>query len=340
MKDDTDKKINGREVIFQLFIHVLVFVFYAFDRRNLTIEDHEVAFFLSYAGATALISYFLLPRFFYKKKYIAFIIGTCIILGIVMILEEFVIEAIYFPNDRGQHFPGIAYTLAGILPTMTILLSFKFAWDALWKQKEVDDLKALVQESELQFLKSQINPHFLFNNLNNLYAYAIEQSPKTPEIILELSSVLRYMLYDCKSEFVPLTKELQHLKNFTKLSELQIENRGEVRFRQEGNVDHYRIAPLILIVFIENAFKHSQASQSDKIVIDIFVEIGKNGVLHFKCRNSFLEHNDHDHVAHGIGLENVKKRLELIYPAQFQLAIKEELPYFEVDLKIQLEAQQ
>lgn len=124
-----------------------------------------------------------------------------------------------------------------------MIVAFKLAWDASVKQREVNELKDLIKESELQFLKSQINPHFLFNNLNNLYSYALDNSPKTPSIILELSSVLRYMLYDCKENFVPLAKEIKHLKNFTALNELQIEDRGSVRFETENLGGNYTIAP-------------------------------------------------------------------------------------------------
>lgn len=110
----------------------------------------------------------------------------------------------------------------------------------------------MVAESRMQFLKSQINPHFLFNNLNNLYAYALENSPKTPKIILELSALLRYMLYDCQADYVPLAKEIKCLNDFINLQELQIENRGTIEFNISGKAENQLVAPLILIVFIEN----------------------------------------------------------------------------------------
>ncbi len=258
-----------REVLFQLVLHGVVFIFYSYDRRNPRIESYQVVFFLTYTAAAFVINYYLLPRFLYRKKPLQFIVYVIAVIAVVIFLEEVVIEQIYFPDTRGQRFLGVFFSLWGVLPVITVLSGFKFAWDALVKQGEVDVLKATIQESELQFLKSQINPHFLFNNLNNLYSYAIAQSPKTPTIILELSSVLRYMLYECKEEYVPLAKELEQLKNFTQLSELQIEERGTVAFTTPLNQDNFKIAPLILIVFIENAFKHSQAGQSDNILIEM-----------------------------------------------------------------------
>ncbi len=333
---NSSAKISIREIIFQALIYLLVFIFYSFDKYSPNIEPFEFAFFCNYTLATLVISYLLLPHFYYPKKYIPFFIGVVLIIAAVICVEEMVLEPIYFPNDRGKHFPGIVFTLVQIMPMLTILLSFKFAWDALYKQRELDELKAAAQESELQFLKSQVNPHFLFNNLNNLYAYAIEQSPKTPEIILELSAVLRYMLYECRAAYVPLSKEIEQLENFTRLSQLQIEERGEVHFQKTGSTNGLQIAPLILIVFIENAFKHSQSSLSDKILIDIEVEIHDSGRLAFRCVNNYQAQSNHDNISHGIGLENVRKRLELIYPGQYNLQIKERDDWYEVNLSIQL----
>jgi LytS/YehU family sensor histidine kinase len=286
--------------------------------------------------ATSLISYVLLQRYFYTKRYAQFVLAfVCIVISVILI-EEFVLEQIYFPDTRGSKFL-FYYGLMDVLPIITILCGFKFAWDALTKQSEVENLQLVIQESELQFLKSQINPHFLFNNLNNLYSYAIEQSPKTPQIILELSSVLRYMLYDCRSEYVALDKEVAHLEHFTQLSELQIEDRGVINFTTRNIQSNYRIAPLILIVFIENAFKHSQASQANNIRINISIELSTRGELKFRCQNSFRPIKNNQNLAKGIGLENVCKRLDLLYPNTHQLDIQTNDMTYDVQLTLQLE---
>lgn len=336
MKKLVPINLSVQEVVFQLVLHVLVFIFYVFDRRNPQIEEYQVYYFLSYTLAVFIINYSLLPRFLYQKKYLAFLGGVILVISGVILLEELVLEQIYFPDTRGARFPGVFYSLLGVLPVITILSGFKFAWDALGKQREVDALKAAVKESELQFLKSQINPHFLFNNLNNLYSYAIERSPKTPEIILELSAVLRYMLYDCQSEFVALEKEVEQLRNFTRLSKLQIEDRGEIKFEVAPLPDTFQIAPLILIVFIENAFKHSQASQADGIQIAVNLSVTNQGELTFSCQNSFQEVANNKSLSQGIGLENVRKRLELIYPDAHKLKINASNNLYTVDLRIQL----
>jgi len=318
-------------------LHIVLFIFFSFDRHNPGIQNYQITFFINYAFAAFIINYVLLPRFFYRKKYIPFFIFLIVIIAGIILIEEFVLEQIYFPDSkRSKKFPGVFYSLLDVMPVIVILSGFKFAWDASKKQHEVDQLKALVKESELQFLKSQINPHFLFNNLNNLYSYAIDNSPKTPNIILELSSVLRYMLYDCKEKYVPLSKEIEHLQNFTKLHELQIEDRGSVIFNTENNSSGYVIAPLILSVFLENAFKHSTASQSEDISIDIGIKVTEKGLLQFVCVNSFRPTTNTDDLSHGIGLRNVKKRLEILYSDAHDLSIKETDNLYSVMLELQL----
>lgn len=326
-----------KEILFQLLLHGVVFIFYSYDRHNPQVESYQVVFFLTYAVASLVINYVLLPQFLYRKKHLQFVGWTIMVIALVIFLEEAVIEQIYFPDTRGQRFLGVFFSLWGVLPVITVLSGFKFAWDAVMKQREVDELKATIQESELQFLKSQINPHFLFNNLNNLYAYAIEYSPKTPEIILKLSAVLRYMLYECKEKLVPLAKEVEQLENFTQLSQLQIEERGVVSFKTEIHQLDYQIAPLILIVFIENAFKHSQSGQSENIRIEIDLQLSDGGELEFWCRNNFHPVANTENLSSGIGLVNVKKRLQLLYPNAYELRIRETANEYEVHLTMQLQ---
>ncbi len=332
--------LSGREFLFQLTLHIIVLVFYALDSEHpvyhYKIEFYKIVFFLHYALANALISYVLLPRFLYKKKYLPFVGFILLVILWVIGVEELILEQIFFTDSRGASFPGILFTLGQILPIIAILSGFKFGWDAFAKQRQVEVLKNKVTESELEFLKSQINPHFLFNNLNKQYAHAIENSPKTPAIILELSAVLRYMLYECKEPSVSLNKEIEHLKNFTRLYELQIEQRGSISFEALHIRSGYKIAPLILITFIENAFKHSQSGQSSGILIRIFIELSEDGTLLFCCKNNFVPVESIDMTAKGIGLQNVQKRLELLYPGDHQLSITQNEREYEVRLSLKL----
>lgn len=320
-----------KEALFQFVLHVVVLIFFTYSWSNQTIRPDRLWFFLMYTIATLIISYVLMPNYLYKKKYLTFFLGVFLFLTILIVLEEKVLEPWLYPDTkRANTFPGVFLSLLGVLPVMTILASGKFAWDALQKEEKINQLQSAVQESELQFLRSQINPHFLFNNLNNLYAYALEGSTKTPEIILEMSGVLRYMLYESKEQFVPLRKEIEQLGNFIRLYKLQIEERGDVQFIVTDMMYNYKIAPLILVVFVENAFKHSQAGQSKDIKIDIAIWMIAN-TLHFRVKNNFEKTISGDTVAKGIGLANVKKRLQLLYPDMHKLIIEEQDPEYLVE---------
>lgn len=326
----------SKELMFQLILIVIVFLFYAFDKNDPLIEGHEVVFFMVYVAAAMVVNYVLLDRFLYKKNYVAFFFWFVVLISVVILVEEGVLEKIYYPDTRGKHVPNIFFNLLDVLPPIIILSGFKFAWDAVIKQKELDEVKLKAQEGELQLLKSQINPHFLFNNLNNLYAHAIENSSKTPEIILALSDFLRYTLYECKAKYVSINKEIEQVENFINLNEMHLEGRGTVSFSSDIQGSGFQIAPLLLMVFIENAFKHSSSSQSDNIEIFIHLSVNEKGELSFQCRNSFQKQSNTDNLSKGIGLKNVKKRLTLLYPKQHSLVINSEKELFNVNLEIQL----
>lgn len=326
----------SKETLFQISLIGVLFLASIYDRHAVAISVSKIFFFINYVIAALFICYYLLPRFFYKKNYKPFFLSVIVIIAIVVIIEELVLEKIFFPGTIRASSTAIIPSILDVLPIIVILVGFKFGWDAQQKQSELEQLNTAMAESRLQFLKSQINPHFLFNNLNNLYAYALENSPKTPKIILELSSLLRYMLYDCKEQFVLLEKEIQCLRDFIQLQELQIEDRGDIQFTVSGQANGYFIAPLILMVFVENCFKHSASSQSENIYIDIDLAI-QDGLLVMQCENNFSPNSNTQELSRGIGLENVQSRLALMYPKAHQLAITSEGNIFKVRLELKLE---
>lgn len=334
---------NIKEIAYQTVIILVLLVFFSFEMDesqhqslHSLFEPAKLAFFLNYLSAAMLINYVLLPVFYYAKRILLFTVTVCALLTLVILIDEFVLEQIFYPTTRGTHFPGLVFTLVETLPIIIIIVAFKLAWDSNRKQSELERLKNLVKESEIQFLKSQINPHFLFNNLNNLYASAIENSPKTPSIILELSAVLRYMLYDCQTDLVSFCTEITHLSNYIALSRLHIENRGKIQFDTQIAVQGFSIPPLILIVFVENALKHSARSLKADIDIHVGIQLSETGVLNFICRNNHSPFYQSSSVAKGIGLENVRKRLDLQYQGNHELEIKDHEGMFLVKLTMQL----
>lgn len=191
-------------------------------------------------------------------------------------------------------------------------------------------------ESELKLLKSQINPHFLFNTLNNLYVLALHQSNRTPETVHKLSELMSYMLYDSNQNEVSLKKELYYIENYIALEKLRYESRLDISFNVYSNVEQIMIAPLMILPFVENCFKHGvskQISESwiridisyDQPTLTIKVENSKNPEETFEMR-----------PVSGIGLQNVRKRLELIYPNRHQLEIHDDNESYLIVLKLTL----
>lgn len=329
------KRITTKEVFYQIIVHILFFMTIALTKRDPYISIGECFIFINYAVAAFLIGFILVPKFYRDRNILFLVITTVLIVILSILVEELFLERIFFSDNRGKSL-NVFYTIFQVFPKIMMLVGFKLGWDTLNIRKEMDELKDLARQSELQFLQSQINPHFLFNNLNNLYSYAIEGSSRTPEIILELSGFLRYMLYECKDEYVSLQKDVNQLENFINLNELQVEDRGEVSFTQSGVNNGFMIAPLILIVFVENAFKHSVSSQSNNIDISVDVKVDDEGELIFSCKNNYSSNSNTDSLAHGIGLDNVRKRLKLIYGDDYELACNTQNNIYHVVLKVKL----
>lgn len=328
------KRVNKEYFFFGILI-VLLFLLNSFDKGQFGFQTRKALYLFSYVLCALFINYILIPKFLYKNKIHLFSVLLIASVVVVIFFEEFVVEQIFLTNTHARGF-NLLWTLLDVLPPLAFLIGYKFAWDAIEKQKRIDSLSRLVVESELNFLNSQINPHFLFNNLNNLYAYALESSPKTPEIILQLSSILRYMLYDCRDETVLLSKEIDNLKDYVQLSKLQISENVKVNFDVDGTASHLKITPLILVVFVENAFKHSTSSQLNNVSINILIKI-IDKALHFYCENNFTNDSNNKGLDSGIGLKNVKGRLDLIYPKKHELNIDKEKNWYKVFLKIELE---
>lgn len=316
-------------------LHTLVLGVYSYnDDDYLTLTD--IAFFMQYVAAAAIINYGLMPYLFYRRRYLAFGISLLALLALVIACEELCLERLYYPKSRANSYPGTWHTLTEILPVIGALVGGHFTFKAFDQQKEIARVRELARESELSYLRAQVNPHFLFNHLHNLYAYAVAGSPRTPELIMGLSENLRYVLYESGYTYVLLSQEEEHLRRYVELMELQIENRGTVTLTITKTDVPWNIAPLILQTFVENAFKHTTASQEDNIRIDISLEVDTNGELRFRCWNTFSTTSNTQLMGSGIGLPNVEKRLQLLYPDQYQLQIHTEENHYEVLLHLQL----
>jgi len=204
----------------------------------------------------------------------------------------------------------------------------------LYKQeKQRKDMEKEKLVSELSFLKSQVNPHFLFNSLNGIYALAIKKSDKTPDAILQLSDLMRYMLYESEEELVGLNKEVKYLNNYIALQRLRLPaDEARIIFDVEGDVASKQIEPMLFIPFLENAFKHGVDSEGADIAVKIAV---KGNELFFEVANRVSQAKSKD-KASGIGLSNVKKRLDLHYGHQYRLDYEQVKDIFKVKLHLNL----
>ena len=187
--------------------------------------------------------------------------------------------------------------------------------------------------AELQLLKAQVHPLFLFNTLNNIYSCSMNNSPKTPELILKLSSLLSYMLYDCKAEEVRLEKEIEIIKNYIDLEKDRYGNKIEISWSVEGDIKDKFISPLLTLPFLENAFKHSVSEQIEKPWLSVDISV-KSDILRCKIVNSKNEFARY--TENGIGITNVKKRLEFICPGGYELKLNDEGNFFVVSLLVRM----
>lgn len=310
---------------------------------------HAVCYNLLFLVASSLNTMWLMPRYFIKRRYkIYFPAFIALLLCFTVAMSSYNNWIVHRFPGVNENFTSIAIGLKGsglswidyyfsVIPSLFFLL-FTFSigyltqqYFHLKRQQEIIGQKQMA--SELSLLKSQINPHFLFNVLNSIYALSLKKSDKTPEIVLKLSGILRYMLYETKQERVPLEKEIDMIENYIEIEKIRIGSQQQISLEIKGAFDTYIIAPVILIPFVENAVKHGLDSMSENAFVHIKIRI-EQGTLKFYCSNNFKENSVKR--PGGIGLENVQKRLELLYPGKHSLQIKNENAIFTVALDVTL----
>ncbi len=220
---------------------------------------------------------------------------------------------------------------------ITMLLKLSKSWFLVsWLQKELLEKEKQKTVVELKALKAQINPHFFFNTLNSIYSMALDKDDRLPGTVLQLSDLMRYFLYGSRDNFIPLEKDLTVVKEYIALQKLRSNAQLDIETKISGEISDQQIAPLLLITFLENAFKHGAKGSSGNTFIKLDIKVEKNK-LNFTLENNkgiIDEVNTGDH--NGLGLENVKRQLELLYPGKHLLNIKVEQDRFVVALQLSL----
>lgn len=291
---------------------------------------------------TYLVIYVMVPRYLLNKRYWQFFAALVVATSAAALTRIFIGKYIYYH----LFIPEVLHpkvwisteiffvNLMWIVGTTTVFAMFKYYKNWMSSQELAREAERKHLSSELQMLKAQLNPHFLFNTLNNLYVLALQKSDKTPVAISLMSDLFHYILYECNAVEVPVSKEVKLIEDYIQLEELRYSDRLSIRFEKEiGNPD-CMIPPMLLYTFVENCFKHGCSNDPGNPQIDLKINVQDNRVR-FEAINTIPQFSSKSRNGGGVGLANVKKRLELIYPFSHQLKISREPAAFHVRLDIQ-----
>jgi LytS/YehU family sensor histidine kinase len=242
-----------------------------------------------------------------------------------------------FPNYYvvGTYNPWEIYGFVIIYLVVSSSLEFGRSWfSALQSKNKIVELESEKVAAELKALRAQVNPHFLFNSLNTIYSEALKKSEKAPSLILKLSDMLRYVVDKMDQEKVSLKEEVEYLRHFVDLNKERLNEPEKVTFHVSGDFSGMMISPLLLIIFVENCFKHGDLTDPDA-AIRIELETSNDELLLY-CKNTVFEKEERASESLGTGIENAKKRLELAYQNRYKLEINSQADFFETSLKINL----
>ncbi len=343
MKNPTSLLFRYR-FIWHVLFWVFIYLFYALTYGSYA-EKYKEEFISNLIllpvriGATYAFIYYLIPVFLFNKRYITFTLLAIIhavLFGFAlwMLLHFFVYckGCMYDVELPLIHAPKIFGLIIGnyeIPAVAGVIVMFKkwYTDQQITRELERDKL-----EAELKFLKSQIHPHFLFNTLNNLYALTLKKSDKAPDMVIRISEMLDYMLYQSNEKEVELSKEINLIQTFLELERIRYGNRLDLKFEINGDTEDKFIAPLLLLPFIENSFKHGVSNNTGKPFIHIQIDITESE-FNMHVANSYGCQTKESY-SEGIGLKNVERRLEILYKEQYTLRISKNDGIFEVYFRL------
>lgn len=286
-------------------------------------------FFLNY--------YLLVPRLYFHKKYTWFFLAALVGFIMIAVLSDVPQWFNWYPEPRQGGGPARGAHTFGFHELRNSSLRFAIAFLISWLLRIEDRWQHTVAEkmqAELAFLRTQINPHFLFNTLNSIYALAIGRSEQTPEAVAKLSALMRYVTNEASRELVPLEKEIEYIRNYIDLQKIRFGDTVQLEFSVEIEPSGHRIAPLILIPFIENAFKHG-VNPEEHSKIAIAIQMVENH-LKLEVFNKKVQHRTDEDSQSGLGIENTRSRLGLMYPDRYELDIGDRPESFSVSLTLDL----
>lgn len=284
------------------------------------------------------VIYFSFPVLMkFKQKIPAIIAGLSILVLLTALRTPLEILCWRLQGNAGESGPAFYWiyvwnNLRLVIITGIYAVLIRFMINSFESQKQKNELINQRQASELALLRSQVNPHFLFNTLNNIYSLVYKKSDEAPEAVMKLSSVMRYMFFDASADKVPLIKEIDYLKSFIELQKLRISHPDFVSLQIKGNPDGHQIAPMLLISFVENAFKHSSKLHQPGIIIRLTAD--KEGIKFIVVNYMKKTKPTESKTNSGIGLDNIRRRLQLTYPGRHKLTIAQDGELYSVNLEI------
>lgn len=272
--------------------------------------------------------YYLIPKFILRKKYWTYISSLAGILILVYLIRTglnylLVTREIWPEAEDSGRFLELNHVIAVVLGELYVIgfvSAIKLVIDWSIEKRRNEDLAKLQMSTELKYLRTQIQPHFFFNTLNNLYALTLKKSDNAPSLVIKLSDMMQYVLYEVKSSKANLLQEINHINNFIDIERLRFEDRVDFEMDITGDIEDVEVPPLLLLSFVENCFKHG-LKENDKITINMSFVINKKNYLEFTLKNSFNPDADHDEH-HGIGITNAKRRLSLLFFNDYELETK------------------
>jgi len=333
-------------ILFWLFSIVLftVVLFYTRDFSFYDIDFKTAINILVTIFLLAIAVYinllWLLPTFFRKRKFFLFSIFQLVNI-LLFIVFNYYISVLFVGNGHPNFITEAIAEFILVLIFLVVSSLLKFVRDSFTLQDvelRIKEAEQQQMEAELQALKAQVNPHFFFNTLNSLYSLTIDKSDKAPELILKLSDLMRYVIYEAKEDFEPIDKQLEFIKSYVYLESLRIGEYLKVDLTVKGRNTSLKVTPLIFITFVENAFKHCSKQKKQNPFISIVFDIERTDRIHF-----YIENTKEDKIPGqkspviGIGLQNVRKRLNLLYPNKHKLEIIETDQKYRIDLTIFLQ---
>ncbi len=287
------------------------------------------------------LNYFVfLPRLLRDQRvsrYLLTFVPVFVVLSILFLKGKQAVLAYYLYPDTWMYSTRFAVNvITSAFFAVVCVGLLRFVEDYFELEARRKELENQQLTSELQFLRAQVNPHFLFNTLNNLYYLAVNQSGRTPEVIAKLSGMMRYMIYESNHPRVPLDKEIEYIENYLSLERLRLEDNVPITFEVNGHTAGVRIAPLILITFLENAFKHGVSSSAEAPWITVQLDLEHGSCVYRVANGKLKQESKTLHDKSGIGLQNVRRRLALTYPDRHYLRITDTDERYEVVLKLDL----